>query len=192
MELIFATGNAHKLTEVREYLKNLDLEVKSLKEIGFTEDIPEPFETIEENSAHKAKVIYEKYPVAILAEDTGLEVEVLGGRPGVYSARYAGEDRDPQANINKVLTELEGQDNRAARFKTVASLIIDGELKQFTGILSGNIIKNARGDNGFGYDPVFVPEGSQHTLAEYAKEDKVAISHRTQAIRQVLEYLNEL
>lgn len=202
MEIIFATGNANKLKEVKALLGE-QFQIKNLKDIGFEDDIPEPYKTIEENSAHKAQTIYDLYKINVMAEDTGLEVEALDGAPGVYSARYAGWEGDPsqkaQKNMDKLLSELAkleesgnttNPSNRKAHFKTVATLILDGKQHQFTGILEGEIIDEARGDNGFGYDPVFKVAGSSKTLAEITSKEKNTISHRALAFKQLIDFLN--
>ncbi len=187
MDIVFATNNPNKLSEVQALLGN-QFNIISLKELGHTEDIPEPYETIEKNSAHKAQQIFQQYSVNVMAEDTGLEIAALDGAPGVYSARYAGESRCAADNIALVLENLNGIHNRAAHFKTVATIILNGVEKQFIGILKGEITEDLYGDNGFGYDPIFkVPEFCK-TLAEMTKKEKINISHRTIAFNKLVKY----
>ena len=187
-KLVFATNNEHKLRELQQILPNR-FELLSLKDIGCTEEIPETAETIEENSMQKAEYVYKKYKTDCFADDTGLEIEALNGRPGVYSARYAGEEKNMTKNIEKILSELKGAENRKARFKTVISLILNGEKYQFEGIVNGKIIEQKKGDSGFGYDPVFVPEGYNQTFAEMSAEEKNKISHRGRAVQKLVKFL---
>jgi len=187
-KLVFATNNEHKLRELQQILSNR-FELLSLKDIGCTEEIPETAETIEENSMQKAEYVYKKYKTDCFADDTGLEIEALNGRPGVYSARYAGEEKNMTKNIEKILSELKGAENRKARFKTVISLILNGEKYQFEGIVNGKIIEQKKGDSGFGYDPVFVPEGYNQTFAEMSAEEKNKISHRGRAVQKLVKFL---
>lgn len=187
--IVFATNNAYKLKEVRLSLKDA-LIVKSLKEVNFLEEIPEPYETIEENAVYKSYILHNRLGGNIMADDTGLEVEALNGEPGVYSARYAGEPSNAQNNMKKLLKVLSGEKNRSAHFKTVASLVWKDKYYIFEGILRGQIIDNPRGSNGFGYDPVFVPEGTKRTLAEFSSEEKNSISHRSIAFRKLFAYLS--
>ena len=171
-KLVFVTNNAHKLEEVRAILGNT-IEVLSLNDIDCHADIPETAETLEGNAALKAQYIYEHFGMDCFADDTGLEVEALGGAPGVYSARYAGGDgHDSEANMKKLLAELEGEVNRRAQFRTAICLIEGGEKRLFEGIVKGVIIEEKRGLSGFGYDPVFVPEGYEETFAEMGNEEK--------------------
>jgi len=188
MELVFATNNSHKLRELQQILGN-HFELKSLTDIGCFEDIPEESPTIEENSMDKAVYVFEKYGKNCFADDTGLEIEALDGRPGVISARYAGEEKDMNKNIEKVLLELKDQSNRKARFKTVISLIIDGKKYQFEGLVYGKIINDKLGDGGFGYDPVFMPDGYDNTFAQMAADEKNKISHRGIAVQKLVEFL---
>jgi XTP/dITP diphosphohydrolase len=188
MEIVFATNNEHKLRELQQILGQ-QFKLLSLKDIGCDEDIPEESPTIEENSMDKAIYVFDKYSKNCFADDTGLEVEALDGRPGVISARYAGEEKNMDKNIEKVLGELEGKTNRKARFKTVISLIIDGKKHQFEGIVNGTIIKEKKGEEGFGYDPVFVPDGYNITFAEMAADEKNKISHRGLAVKKLVDFL---
>jgi len=188
MEFIFATGNAHKLSEVTSILPDR-INLLSLKEVGYKKEIPEPYQTIEENAIHKAKVIYECYEKNCFAEDTGLEVEALNGDPGVYSARYAGEDCVAENNMNLLLANLEGVKNRKARFKTISALIVDGEIHTFEGIVEGQILGNKRGKNGFGYDPIFMPNGYSKSYAEMENDIKNKISHRSLSINKLCNFI---
>ncbi len=191
MKIVFATNNLNKLTEVRNILGNR-FEVLSLEDIGCHEDIPEKGQTLKDNALIKAQYVYNKYHVNCFADDTGLEVEALGGAPGVYSARYAGgAGHDSEANMRKLLAELENKDNRKARFRTVIALIIDGKTNYFEGIVNGEIIRQKRGGEGFGYDPIFQPEGYSQTFAELGTGVKNQISHRARATQKLVEYLNK-
>ncbi len=188
-KLVFATNNAHKLEEIRSMLGDR-IEISSLADIHCQADIPETADTLEGNARQKAMYIYENYGLDCFADDTGLEVEALGGAPGVYSARYAGgEGHDSQANMNKLLKEMEEKSNRKAQFRTIISLIEKGEEKQFEGIVKGEIIREKKGESGFGYDPVFQPEGYHETFAELGNEIKNKISHRARAVKALCEYL---
>lgn len=187
-ELVFATNNQHKLRELQQILGQ-QFKILSLEDIGCHEDIPENSPTIEENSMDKAIYVHEKYGKNCFADDTGLEVEVLDGRPGVISARYAGDEKNMDKNIDKVLSELNNKTNRKARFKTVISLIINNKKYQFEGIVNGTIIKDKKGKGGFGYDPVFVPDGYDITFAEMDAEKKNKISHRGRAVKKLVEFL---
>ncbi len=189
-KLVFATNNPHKLRELQQILAN-KFELLSLNDINCTEDIPETAQTIEENSMQKAEYVYKKYGFDCFADDTGLEIEALNGRPGVYSARYAGEEKNMDKNIEKILSELSGKDNRKARFKTVITLILNGEKHQFEGIVNGKIIEEKRGKSGFGYDPVFMPDSYNITFAEMDAEEKNRISHRGRAVQKLVEFLNQ-
>jgi len=191
MELVFATNNQHKLRELQQILGQ-HFNLLSLNDIGCLEDIPEESPTIEENSMDKAVYVFEKYKKNCFADDTGLEVEALDGRPGVISARYAGDEKNMDNNIAKILMELEHHENKKARFKTVISLILDGEKYQFEGIINGKIIKEKRGNGGFGYDPVFVPDGYNTTFAEMPADDKNKISHRGLAVQKLVEFLKSI
>lgn len=186
--IIFATNNEHKVIEVRSVLKEI-FEIISLKEAGIEIDIPEPYNSLKENACQKASVIYQLTHKNCFAEDTGLEVEVLNGEPGVKSARYAGEERSFAKNINKLLSKLKNKENRKAQFRTVVCLIENGKEKIFEGICKGTIIAIRRGDSGFGYDPVFIPDGSNKTFAEMSMEEKNRFSHRKKAIEKLTSYL---
>ena len=190
MKLVFATNNKHKLQEVRDIVGDR-VEVLSLGDIDCHDDIPEIADTLQGNALIKARHIYEKYGYNCFADDTGLEVEALGGEPGVYSARYAGEECDPEANMLKLLQNLTGKNNRNAQFRTVIALIIDGEEKLFNGIVKGTISNEKRGDSGFGYDPIFIPEGYTESFAQMSGEMKNSISHRYRATKQLSDYLKE-
>ncbi|GAE14268.1 non-canonical purine NTP diphosphatase [Bacteroides pyogenes] len=192
MKLVFATNNAHKLEEISSILGD-KIELLSLKDIGCHEDISETADTLEDNALLKSSFIYRNYGLNSFGDDTGLEVEALGGAPGVYSARYAGgEGHDSQANMRKLLCELEGVENRKARFRTAISLILDGKEYLFEGIINGEIIKEKRGDSGFGYDPIFKPEGYEQTFAELGAEVKNEISHRALAVKKLAQFLKEI
>jgi len=188
-KLVFATNNAHKLEEVAAILVD-QVELLSLNDIGCQTDIPETAETLEGNALLKSSYIYKNYHLDCFADDTGLEVEALNGAPGVYSARYAGgEGHDAQANMLKLLHELDGKENRKAQFRTAISLILDGKEYLFEGVIKGEIIKEKRGDSGFGYDPVFMPEGYDRTFAELGNDIKNQISHRALAVQKLCEFL---
>ena len=191
-KIVFATNNAHKLAEIREMLAGTGIEVQSLADIGCHEDIPETSATIEGNARQKAEYIYNKYGACCFADDTGLEVAALGGEPGVYSARYAGgEGHDSEANMAKLLAKLDGEDDRRARFRTVIALTQggDGGTIEFEGIVTGEITRERRGGEGFGYDPIFRPDGYAETFAEMGHEEKNKISHRARAVAKLVEYL---
>lgn len=190
MKLVFATNNRHKLDEVRAIVGD-KVEVLSLNDIGCHDDIPETADTLQGNALIKARYIYEKFGVDCFADDTGLEVEALDGAPGVFSARYAGEECDSEANMQKLLQNLTGKSNRNAQFRTVIALIINGEEKLFNGIVKGSITEEKRGDSGFGYDPIFIPEGFSESFAQMSSEQKNSISHRYRATEQLSNYLKE-
>ena len=188
-KLVFATNNAHKLEEVAAILGD-QVELLSLNDISCQTDIPETAETLEGNALLKSSYIYKNYHLDCFADDTGLEVEALNGAPGVYSARYAGgEGHDAQANMLKLLHELDGKENRKAQFRTAISLILDGKEYLFEGVIKGEIIKEKRGDSGFGYDPVFMPKGYDRTFAELGNDIKNQISHRALAVQKLCEFL---
>ena len=190
MKLVFATNNKHKLQEVRDIVGDW-VEVLSLADINCYDDIPETADTLQGNALIKARHIYEKYGLDCFADDTGLEVEALDGAPGVYSARYAGEDCDSEANMRKLLENLTGKSNRNAQFRTVIALIINGEEMLFNGIVKGTIATEKKGDSGFGYDPVFIPEGHSDSFAQMGSEMKNSMSHRFRATQQLGDYLKE-
>lgn len=188
--LIFATNNKNKVAEIRSVLDD-GFEVISLKEAGIDIDIPEPHATLEENALEKSKTIYGLTGKDCFSEDTGLEVAILNGEPGVRSARYAGDENNFKANISKLLENLKGKENRQAQFRTVISLILSGNEYQFEGICKGNIIENETGMGGFGYDAIFVPEGSERSFGEMTMEEKNMYSHRKKATVKLIEFLKE-
>jgi XTP/dITP diphosphohydrolase len=197
MKLIFATNNQHKTDEVRSAIKSQNiLEIITLREAGIEIDIPEPYPTLEENATHKSRTIYAITKAKGLAkgcfsEDTGLEVEAINGEPGVKSARYAGDNKSFDKNIEKLLHKLEGSSDRKAKFRAVISLIIDDKERLFEGVCPGTILDQRRGGGGFGYDPVFVPDGANHTFAEMDMDEKNKFSHRKKAIDKLVAYLSE-
>lgn len=189
--LVFATNNAHKLEEIRAILGN-SIEILSLADIHCHADIPETADTLEGNARQKSRYVYEHYGLDCFADDTGLEVESLGGVPGVYSARYAdGQGHDSQANMNKLLKEMEEKNDRKAQFRTIISLIEKGEERQFEGIVKGQITREKRGESGFGYDPIFQPDGYETTFAELGSDIKNRISHRARAVAALCDYLRK-
>ncbi|MCF8235027.1 MAG: non-canonical purine NTP diphosphatase [Bacteroidales bacterium] len=188
MKIVFATNNQHKLKEVKN-LAGHGFEIAGLNDIGCAEDIAETGETLEENALIKASFIKERFDLDCFADDTGLEIEALDGKPGVYSARYAGPENDFRKNIAKVLNELRAEENRKARFRTVIALRIEDETHYFEGIVEGRIIDEMRGQAGFGYDPVFLPNGFDQTFAEMNLEQKNRISHRARATAKLIEFL---
>ena len=189
--LVFATNNAHKLEEIRAILGN-SIEILSLADIHCHADIPETADTLEGNARQKSRYVYEHYGLDCFADDTGLEVESLGGAPGVYSARYAdGQGHDSQANMNKLLKEMEEKNDRKAQFRTIISLIEKGEERQFEGIVKGQITREKRGESGFGYDPIFHPDGYETTFAELGSDIKNRISHRARAVAALCDYLTK-
>jgi len=190
MKLVFATNNPHKLQEIQQLLGN-SFELLSLNDIHCDEEIPENQETIEGNATEKSFYIFHKYGFNCFADDTGLEIDALNGEPGVYSARYAGEEKISENNIQLVLQKLAKINNRKARFKTVISLVIDGRETQFEGIVTGLILEEKRGTTGFGYDPIFKPDESQLSFAEMTMEEKGKISHRGRAVQKLVEYLSQ-
>ena len=195
--LVFATHNAHKLKELKSKLEHLgqqstEWELQSLDDIGLTEDIPEPYETLEENALAKARYVWNSRGLSCFADDTGLEIDALDGRPGVYSARYAGEGCSFHDNVVKVLDEMQGMSNRKARFRSVIALILDGQEYLFEGEVDGQIIPDGRGSKGFGYDPVFVPDGYDQTFAEMPLSEKNLISHRARAVEALVAFLANL
>jgi XTP/dITP diphosphohydrolase len=191
MKLVFATANLNKAKEI-QVLMPASIEILSLNDIHCTADIPETQPTIEGNASQKAFYIYEKYHQNCFADDTGLEVDALNGKPGVFSARYAGEAKDANANMDKILAEMKGVTNRNAKFKTVISLVINGEEQQFEGIVNGVILEQKRGNQGFGYDPIFLPDGYTRSFAEMTLAEKNAVSHRAKAVAELVKYLNSL
>ena len=192
MKLVFATNNKHKLDEVRKITSHHPVEIVSLAEINCFDDIPETADTLEGNALQKAHYIQEKFGLNCFADDTGLEVEALNNTPGVYSARYAGPGHDSEANMKKLLQEMEGKENRKARFRTVIALVWNGKTYTFEGIVNGTITTAKRGENGFGYDPIFIPEGYDQTFAELGDNIKNQISHRAKAVEKLDEFLTQL
>ena len=192
MEIVFATANRNKVIEIAGKLGD-DFKIVTPAELGYGEDIPETHETIRENAIEKAQFIWDKFHKTCFADDTGLEVDVLDGAPGVYSARYAGEPKNPANNVVKLLKELDGVlfEERTARFRCVIALIEDGVLHTFEGICEGHISLEPMGELGFGYDPVFVPEGMERTMATMTLDEKNAISHRGKAVEQLIAYLHQ-
>jgi XTP/dITP diphosphohydrolase len=188
MKLIFATNNAHKLREVAQVVGE-NFEILTLRECGINEDIPEEQPTLEGNALQKARYIYERTGISCFADDTGLEVDALGGEPGVRSARYATDGHDDEANKRLLLERMEGVENRSAQFRTAVALIIGGEEYLFEGVVRGEISHEELGDGGFGYDPLFLPEGHTESFAQMSAEQKNAISHRGRAIRALAEFL---
>ncbi len=188
MKLVFATNNQHKLSEIQNMLGD-KFQILSLADIDCHDEIPEDYETLEENASQKARYIHEKFGVNCFADDTGLEVTALNNEPGVYSARYAGSARSAEDNMKKVLQKLEGIQNRSARFRTVISLIIDGKETQFEGIVNGEILPEEKGKDGFGYDPIFQPDSYHVSFAEMSLADKNLISHRGNAVRKLVDFL---
>lgn len=188
MKLVFATNNKHKLEEMRAILGG-KVELLSLADIDCHDDIPETADTLEGNALIKARYIYDKYGLPCFADDTGLEVDALDGAPGVYSARYAGENNDSEANMQKLLHNLTGKSVRSAQFRTVIALIIEGEEFLFDGIVRGSIAEERKGTAGFGYDPIFVPDGYEESFAQMASEQKNAISHRSRAASALNDFL---
>ena len=189
-KLVVATNNAHKLEEISAILGD-EMELLSLKDIQCFDEIPETSDTLEGNAHQKAEYIYRNYGMDCFADDTGLEVETLGGAPGVFSARYAGDGHDSEANMQKLLQELKGKENRKAQFRTAICLIMEGKEYLFEGIVKGEIIKEKRGGAGFGYDPIFTPEGHDLTFAELGNEIKNTISHRARAVEALCKFLKE-
>jgi len=187
--ICFATNNKHKLEEINTLLRN-EIKVFGLEEIGCTEELAEEQETLEGNSLQKAQYVFGNYGVSCFADDTGLEVEALNGEPGVYSARYAGSQRSAEDNMNLLLTNLQSKVNRKAQFRTVITLITPEGKNQFEGVLKGTIIKDKRGGGGFGYDPIFLPEGNSKTLAEMTMEEKNMMSHRARAVEKLILFID--
>ena len=189
-KLVFATGNSHKLQEVQSLLKE-GFALSCLKDVNITEDIPETADNLVDNALQKAWYVYNKCGIPCFADDTGLEVEALGGAPGVYSARYAGEEKDSMKNMLLLLQNMNGKENRNARFRTIIAYIDENAIEHiFEGEIRGTIIENMAGTNGFGYDPIFVPESYDKTFAELSSEIKNTISHRARAMEKFLSYIN--
>ena len=190
MTICFATNNPNKLREIRQLLGD-QFDIKSLDDIGCKEELPETGDTLEDNSLEKAQYVYDNYGVDCFADDTGLEVAHLNGAPGVYSARYAGPERDNLSNIDLLLKNLQGVDHRFAQFKTIITLIRSGKVDQFAGVVGGEITREMHGEGGFGYDPVFRPTGYAQTFAEMSAHEKNAISHRGFAIAKLVDFLKK-
>lgn len=192
MKIVFATNNSNKLSEIQDIL-GPEFQIVSLKDIGCHEDIPETGKTLEENALQKAQYVYDHYHIDCFADDTGLEVEALQGAPGVHSARYAeGTDHDSEANMAKLLRELGENNNRKAQFRTVIALILHGEVHEFEGKIEGSIAKEKKGTEGFGYDPLFVPDGYEESFAQLGMDIKNTISHRARAVEQLARYLKKI
>ncbi|PTN09082.1 non-canonical purine NTP diphosphatase [Mangrovibacterium marinum] len=189
MKLVFATNNPNKLKEIQHKLGD-EIELLGLKDIGCTEDIPETAPTLEGNALQKAMYVYQNYGYDCFADDTGLEIDALNGEPGVYSARYAGQAKDAQANMAKVLEKMNGEHNRIARFRTVIALVIGGKQTWMDGEVKGTILTEKRGAEGFGYDPIFQPEGYELSFAEMDLNEKNKISHRARAVEKLVTFLN--
>ena len=189
INLIFATSNQNKVLEIQKILPK-KFNIKSLKDLNYFEDVQENETTIEGNAIFKAKYIYEKFNINVFADDTGLEVEALNGEPGVHSARYAGTTRNSEKNIKKLLKNLKNIKNRNARFKTVIALIIDNKLHIFSGIVEGYILDSPKGNNGFGYDPIFCPNGFDKSFAELTLKEKNLISHRSLAMKKLIDFIS--
>ncbi len=191
MKLIFASNNKHKIEELKSYIGN-QFELLSLEDANIEIDIPEPYDTLEENAITKSRTIFDLTGMNCFSEDTGLEIEILNGEPGVKSARYAGDERSFKSNIDKVLKKMGQSKNRKARFRAVISLIIDGIETQFEGVCNGTIISEEKGEKGFGYDPIFVPDGASKTFAQMTLIEKNHYNHRAKAAGKLLEYLHSL
>jgi XTP/dITP diphosphohydrolase len=190
LQLVFASNNKNKIKEIQQLVSS-DIQILSLEDIGCDVDIPETADTIEGNAILKANYVTENYGYNCFADDSGLEIDALNGAPGVYSARYAGPQRNDIDNINKVLQTLENETNRKANFKTVITLNLDGKQHLFTGIINGEITKEPRGTNGFGYDPIFVADGFSDTFAQLSLEEKASISHRGKAVALLTSFLKK-
>jgi len=189
MKIYFATGNPHKLDEVKKMIRISLYDMLPMSELGFNDEIPETGDTLEENALIKARFIHDKYGVNVFSEDTGLEVASLRGDPGVRTARYAGEDKNPDNNMNLLLQQLDDKEDRSARFRTVICLILNGNEMSFEGFVNGKIAKEKKGEGGFGYDPVFIPNGYSKTFAEMHYAIKNGTSHRYRAFTKMVEYL---
>ena len=188
MNLIFATSNSNKLKEIKNLLPK-EICINDLNSLNFFEEIPENENSIKKNAEFKANFIHSKYNINVFADDTGLEVRVLNGEPGVYSARYAGEDCNSNKNMEKLLKKLINKENRKARFKTVIALVLNNKLHHFEGIVNGTIAHSKKGDKGFGYDPIFVPEGYKKSFAELSLNEKNEISHRSIAVKKLINFI---
>ena len=191
MKIVFATNNPNKLKEIQT-LTPKEIEIISLKEIGCTEDIPETGDTLEANAFQKVHYIKENYNYDCFADDTGLEIDALNSAPGVYSARYAGPEKCAEANIEKILNQLQGKENRKAKFRTAIALTLNNEEHLFEGEINGHISKVKQGNKGFGYDPIFIPENDKRSFAQMSMKEKGTISHRGRAVKKLVAYLNNL
>ncbi len=191
MKIVFATNNPNKLKEIQSLIPK-EIEIISLKEIGCNEDIPETGDTLKANAFQKAQYIKDNFNYDCFADDTGLEIDELNGDPGVYSARYAGPERNASANMNKILNKLKGKKNRKAQFRTAIALILKGEEHLFEGKVEGYISKDKQGNEGFGYDPIFIPENNTRSFAQMSMQEKGAISHRGRAVKKLVTYLNNI
>ena len=191
MKIVFATNNPNKLKEIQSLIPK-EIEIISLNEIGCNEDIPETGDTLEANAFQKAHYIKDNFNYDCFADDTGLEIDELNGDPGVYSARYAGPERNASANMNKILNKLKGKKNRKAQFRTAIALILKGEEHLFEGKIEGYISKDKQGNEGFGYDPIFIPENDIRSFAQMSVQEKGVISHRGRAVRKLVAYLNKI
>ena len=191
MKIVFATNNPNKLKEIQALMPK-GIAILSLKEIGCTEDIPETGTTLEANAFQKAHYLKEHYGYDCFADDTGLEVEALNGAPGVYSARYAGPERNSEANMAKILDELKRKENRKAQFRTAIALILNGEEQLFEGKVEGHISEEKKGEEGFGYDPIFLPENDKRSFAQMTMAEKGAISHRGRAVKKLVDFLRSI
>lgn len=189
MEIIFATQNSNKVEEIQSQLAN-KIAIKSLLDLNYHPELEETQDTLEGNAFQKARFVNINFNINCFADDTGLEVEVLNGEPGVYSARYAGESKSFEKNMDKLLQKLDGQKNRKAQFRTVIALILEGKEYQFEGICKGEITTQKKGNKGFGYDPIFQPEGYSRTFAEMTLAEKAEISHRGLAVSKLIQFLN--
>jgi len=189
-QLIFATGNQHKMDEVNKVIDHSKYELSNLKDVGITEDIAETGDTLEENALIKARYVVDRLSTNVFSEDTGLEVDALQGAPGVITARYAGPQKDANDNMDLLLKNLEGQQDRSAQFRAIIALSIDGQEVLFEGIVRGRIATKKAGVDGFGYDPIFIPEGYDKTFAELPDEIKLGMSHRTRAVDKMIKFLN--
>lgn len=188
MKIVFATNNSNKLAEIRQLMPK-GIVILSLKDINCFEELPENSDTLEDNAAQKAFYVFDNYGQNCFADDTGLEIDALDGRPGVYSARYAGLECKPEDNIQKILAEMKGEINRDASFRTIISLVIDGKEFQFEGEVEGQIIPEKWGEKGFGYDPIFLADGHEKSFAQMSMEEKSAISHRGIAVKKLIQFL---
>ena len=190
MKIVFATNNPNKLAEIRQLMPK-GIVILSLKDIDCFEELPETSDTLEDNAAQKAFYVFDNYVQNCFADDTGLEIDALDGRPGVYSARYAGLECNPEDNIQKILGEMKGELNRDASFRTIISLVIDGKEFQFEGKVEGQITPEKWGEKGFGYDPIFLPDGHENSFAQMSMEEKSAISHRGKAVKKLIQFLEK-